>query len=270
MTGNASGPMLYLVSAGLLSKWGFNDGAAPDTLLDYCDERGIPYPDDWDTVLRTLVRERLAPALDQEVELVDVETCHNPIRAATVDGQDMTEHWTRDLPGRPTLTPDGVEIPMADVVKIWHLDPPGEAVTEHAARITFIPHVRNPAAPTLRDLAGGIDITEHFTDAAPAETPRTATYLDRVATRAFDEAALRRMADVMSAMGREYLTRVAKGLQAFHSSFHRMGWALMDEGEYRRHRRRCPTCNPKGHTPPAPINMREYRRRLRNRRRRTR
>lgn len=120
MTGGAGEPTLYLASDGLLNKWGFNDGDEPDALLDYCEEHGIPYPtlDGWKTTLRALVRERLVPALDQEVELVDVETCHNPIRARTVDGVDVTEHWTRDLPGCPTLTPDGVEIPIADVVRM--------------------------------------------------------------------------------------------------------------------------------------------------------
>lgn len=82
----------------------------------------------------------------------------------------------------------------------------------------------------------------------------------------WDEAALRRAADVIITMEREYLSHVAKGLQAFH----RMGWSLMGEGEYRRHRRRCPTCNPKGYTRPSPINRHEYRRRVRNRRRRAR
>lgn len=126
MTRAAGEPTFFLASDGLLNKWGFNDGDEPDALLDYCDEHGIPYPtlEGWTATLRALVRERLVPALDQEIELVDVETCHNPIRARTVDGVGVEEHWTKDLPGQPALTPDGVEIPMADVIKIYCPDYP--------------------------------------------------------------------------------------------------------------------------------------------------
>ena len=109
---------LTLWSDGLLSKWGFNDGDEPDAYLDWCDEHGHPYPDDWHTVLRTLVRTRLAPALDQRVELVDIETNHNPIRAERVDGQDVTDLWRKTEPGL-TLSPESVEVPFADVLALY-------------------------------------------------------------------------------------------------------------------------------------------------------
>jgi hypothetical protein len=112
------GDSLTLISDGLLSRWGFNDGDVPDAYLDWCDANEHPYPDDWNTVLRTLVRTRLVPALDQRVELTDIETAHNPIRAVRVEGQDVTGCWS-DSTARLTLTPECVEIPYADVLAIY-------------------------------------------------------------------------------------------------------------------------------------------------------
>ena len=111
-------PALILFSESLLSKWGFHDGDIPDDYLDWCDANGHPYPDDWHTVLRTLVRTRLAPALEQRVELVDIETNHNPIRATKVDGVDVTDRWYQTEPA-VTLTPDCVEVPYADILALY-------------------------------------------------------------------------------------------------------------------------------------------------------
>lgn len=66
-------------------------------------------------VLVRLARERLVPALDQHVEVVEIETSHNPIRATTVDGVDVEPCWYGDAPS-PTLTPECVMVPMADVL----------------------------------------------------------------------------------------------------------------------------------------------------------
>lgn len=84
---------LRLGSECLFSKWGFNDGDEPEPWLDYCDDHGIRYPshDEWNQVLRTLVRERLVPRLPAHVELYDIDTIHNPIRAGRVDGRRV--HW---------------------------------------------------------------------------------------------------------------------------------------------------------------------------------
>ena len=111
-------PGLWLFSESLLSKWGFNDGDTPDELLDWCDANGHPYPNDWHTVLRTLVRTRLAPVLQQRVELVDIETNHNPIRAEKVDARDVTDLWYQTEPGL-TLTPDDVVVSFADVLALY-------------------------------------------------------------------------------------------------------------------------------------------------------
>ena len=109
---------LYLPAEGLLSKWGFNDGDEPDDFLDWCEEQGIPYDGlDWKLMLRRLVREYLIPALDQRVEVVEVDTAHNPIRAASVDGEDVTGCWV-GADDDPELTPYGVEVSYEVVARV--------------------------------------------------------------------------------------------------------------------------------------------------------
>ena len=110
-------PKLTLYADCLLSKWGFHDGDEPDFWLDWCDEQGVDYNArgwDWHTTLRRLVREHLAPKLDQRVELVDIETIHNPIRAETVDGVEVD--WYAD--SLIMLTPEHVDIPFSEVLRV--------------------------------------------------------------------------------------------------------------------------------------------------------
>ena len=109
-------PAVRLFSDGLLSKYGFNDGDAPEEFLDYCDEQGAEYPPGWHRTLSALVRRYLLPVLDQEVTVVEIGCNHNPIRAETVDGADVTGGWYGE-PG-VTLTPDCVEVPMSDVLRV--------------------------------------------------------------------------------------------------------------------------------------------------------
>ncbi|MFF5001719.1 hypothetical protein ACFY3G_02730 [Streptomyces phaeochromogenes] len=109
-------PLLTLFSSSLLSKWGFNDGADPDDWLDYCEAHGIDHSK-VDFPLVPLVRRYLLPNLEQSVTLVEVESSHNPIRALTVDGKDMTEVWHGRAP-EPTLTPEAVDVPMAVVLSL--------------------------------------------------------------------------------------------------------------------------------------------------------
>lgn len=108
---------LTLRSECLLSKWGFGDGHEPDELLDELDERDIPYPEDWHAVLRTLVTQHLVPALDQDVEVVEIETNHNPIRARTVDGVDVEDQWY-EVDATTRLTPDHVDVPIDRVIDL--------------------------------------------------------------------------------------------------------------------------------------------------------
>lgn len=109
-------PTVTLFSSSLLSKWGFNDGDTPEPWLDWCETQGIDY-NAFDFPLAALVRKHLVPALDQAVAIVDIETSHNPIRAETVDGIDVTKVWFGRAP-EPTLTPEYLDVPMAEVLRL--------------------------------------------------------------------------------------------------------------------------------------------------------
>ena len=103
---------LMLRSDGLLSKWGFGDGDLPDTVWDLIDAHGIDYAAlDWHRVLTQLVRERLLPALDQRVEVYEIDTIHNPVRAATIDGEPVSDDVIYGRVPEPTLTPEYVVVP---------------------------------------------------------------------------------------------------------------------------------------------------------------
>lgn len=118
---------LTLVSAGLLSKWGFNDGDAPDEYFDWLEAQGREYaPVSWKPVIFALVDRFVVPALDQQVTIVRIETAHNPVRAQTIDGQDAERYWYGDYRDEePQLTPETIDIPMTEVDRL---------VTELAAR----------------------------------------------------------------------------------------------------------------------------------------
>ncbi|MFI8254092.1 hypothetical protein [Streptomyces filamentosus] len=109
-------PHLTLLTSGLLSKWGFNDGEDPAEWLDWCEANGIDY-----TALAfpliPLVRTHLLPQIEQDVSLVEVETIHNPIRVDTVNGADATQVWRGRAP-EPTLTPEHVDVPMGEVLRL--------------------------------------------------------------------------------------------------------------------------------------------------------
>jgi hypothetical protein len=104
---------LVLMAAGLLSKWGFDDGDMPDAVDDRLFSQGHEVPSDvWRRTLARLVREHLLPALDQHVEAVEIDTIHNPIRASTIDGVNV------HAAGALTLTPERVAVPMAEVLRV--------------------------------------------------------------------------------------------------------------------------------------------------------
>jgi len=102
-------PALTLCSQGLLSKWGFNDGDMPEELMDYWDTLGVDYSDiDWRDALRKLVRTYLLPQLEanHHITIYDIETIHNPIRAATVDGLEIDDTEDTDI----RLVPEHITI----------------------------------------------------------------------------------------------------------------------------------------------------------------
>lgn len=110
--------VLTLYSGGLLSKWGFNDGDEPDDVADWLEADGIAYRAiPWHAVLCRLVREHLVPVLDQAVEVYDIESNHNPIRAETVDGVEVNEYLSRAE--QPlSLTPEHVDVPYSTILRV--------------------------------------------------------------------------------------------------------------------------------------------------------
>ena len=89
---------LILHSDSLLSKWGFSDG---DIISDYVyDNAGI---DDFSynphKVLEELVKRYLLPKLDKKVEIMFIDTNHNPVRAEMIDGEYYENHYNHDDDG---------------------------------------------------------------------------------------------------------------------------------------------------------------------------
>lgn len=112
-------PPVYLYSCCLLSKHGFQDGdELRDFICDYLGEEGNKLNDGFHpahhVLLIALVREKLLPLIQQKVEVEEIGTIHNPIRATTVGGvsvndiENIYDH----------LKPDGVDIPGEEVLAI--------------------------------------------------------------------------------------------------------------------------------------------------------
>lgn len=110
-------PTVTLFSSDLLSKWGFNDGDTPEHWLHWCETQGVDH-NAFSFPWAALVRRHLVPAIEQDVTVVEILTMHNPIRAQTVDGIDVTQLWRGGGGGAPTLTPELVEVPMAEVLRL--------------------------------------------------------------------------------------------------------------------------------------------------------
>jgi hypothetical protein len=109
-------------TAGLLSKWGFGDG---DMLEDVLDEwLDGKWPDEdfaadalgfEHRVLVRVVREHVLPHVTTPVEVYELGTIHNPIRAKTVNGGPWDD-YTTDVDG--WLEPEYVDVPLSEVLSI--------------------------------------------------------------------------------------------------------------------------------------------------------
>ena len=102
--------MVVLFSDGLLSKCGFCDGEILGDLWDYGFQRTHE-------ILLEVVKRKLIPALNQKVKIEFIGTCHNPVRAVSVDGVDVRHLWHVDDPGIK-LTPESVSVHMKEIVEI--------------------------------------------------------------------------------------------------------------------------------------------------------
>ncbi len=96
-------------TCGILSKWGFNDG----DLLSWVNSTK-----DCDSheTLSYIVRTLLVPKLNASVEMIDVGSSHNPIRAKSIDGIEVdlySEEKRFDY-----LQPDSIELTGPEVIEI--------------------------------------------------------------------------------------------------------------------------------------------------------
>ncbi len=64
-------------------------------------------------LLVDVVRGYVLPQLDQDVQVLQIPSVHNPVRATNVGGQSVT--WTAEFGTGPTITPKTVRVPIADV-----------------------------------------------------------------------------------------------------------------------------------------------------------
>lgn len=115
-----SEPVLTLFTAGLFSKWGFGDGDMPADFIDWCEARGVDYEAEirlwsWHQTLIGLVRDKLLPALDVQVETVEIGTNHNPIRASKVNGEDVEDRWYAEWSDYG-VKPESVSVPYPEVL----------------------------------------------------------------------------------------------------------------------------------------------------------
>lgn len=98
-------------TADLLSKWGFSDGDQ----LSWLDEFGIKHDQ---AVLCAVVRQKILPLLKQKVEVLEMGTCHNPIRASSVDGLNVQDLWYLPDSDKPVLFPLSVVLTGEEILEI--------------------------------------------------------------------------------------------------------------------------------------------------------
>lgn len=86
-------PTLTLDAESLLSRWGFGDG---DALSDWWwDNYGEDTPFNDHDMLHALVVAYLVPVIREagrDVEIVRIDTIHNPVRADTLDGAQVNHY----------------------------------------------------------------------------------------------------------------------------------------------------------------------------------
>jgi len=93
----------------LLSKWGFEDG---EILHDLIHKENIDV--DPHDVLCAVVKELVIPKTQDKIEVYTVSTCHNPIRASSVNGQQVFS----TLPNNVDFNIDFVDIEDEEIIKI--------------------------------------------------------------------------------------------------------------------------------------------------------
>jgi len=97
----------------LCSKFGFGDG---DMLFDLIEEHDLGV--DHQELLIAVVERLVVPQIDVEVETYTLPSLHNPIRAATIDGEKAGRH--------DFVSDEIVTVPVADIIRVARTLPPIE------------------------------------------------------------------------------------------------------------------------------------------------
>jgi hypothetical protein len=112
-TGSHPDGVVAFYPFGLLHKFGFGDG---DMMYDVVEELGLGvYHRD---LLVAVVEGLLVSLIEQEVETYTLVSLHNPIRAATIDGEKASP--------TSTLTPEIIEISVTEIIRVAQTLPPEE------------------------------------------------------------------------------------------------------------------------------------------------
>ena len=97
----------------LCSKFGFGDG---DMLYELIEEHDLGV--DHQELLIAVVERLVVPQLDVEVETYTLPSLHNPIRAATIDGEKAGPY--------DFVSDEIIKIPVADIIRVARTLPPIE------------------------------------------------------------------------------------------------------------------------------------------------
>ena len=97
----------------LCSKFGFGDG---DMLYELIEEHDLGV--DHQELLIAVVERLVVPQIDREIETYTLPSLHNPIRAATIDGEQAGRH--------DCSSDEIVTVPVADIIRIARTLPPVE------------------------------------------------------------------------------------------------------------------------------------------------
>lgn len=98
---------------GFLSKWGFHDGDIFDDFLeDHGETCAMGYAHKF---LERVLKELVIPKIKNKIEIVFIETIHNPVRAEKVDGKEV--NWYRENPDI-TIDPEFIILTEDELVKL--------------------------------------------------------------------------------------------------------------------------------------------------------
>ena len=105
-------------TSGFCSKWGFDDGDfIYENLFDESCDGGV-IKDNHETLFKIL-KEFVIPKVTSAIDIVFIETCHNPVRTNTVDG--VKADWYNDRKENTTsiVKPEVITVLKSDIIDFF-------------------------------------------------------------------------------------------------------------------------------------------------------